>query len=196
MGRLRFSASLLIFAGAAVSGAGVAASCSAEGTPIAPSGGGGGGGGGGGEPGAGEGGDGGQGTGGLLNVDGGLDPADDVTVNPCGTACGPKELCTATHLGLDDDCDGEIDEDARAEICNEVDDDCDGETDEDDVCVVIAPDGGVGGDGGIPRGDAGTSGGSSMVVGGCGCRAGGGGSGAGAWAALIAIAFVIARRRR
>ncbi|WP_437775081.1 hypothetical protein [Sorangium sp. So ce1097] len=111
MGRLRFSASLLIFAGAAVSGAGVAASCSATGTPPgASSGGGGGGGGGGGEPGAGEGGDGGQGAGGLVNVDGGMEPQDDVTVNPCGTACGPKELCTATHLGLDDDCDGEIDE--------------------------------------------------------------------------------------
>jgi hypothetical protein len=31
-------------------------------------------------------------------------------INPCGTACGPKELCDDDHLGLDDNCDGQVDE--------------------------------------------------------------------------------------
>ncbi|WP_053234746.1 VCBS repeat domain-containing M23 family metallopeptidase [Sandaracinus amylolyticus] len=116
------------------------------------------------------------------------------TILSAGHACRAEmESCN----GRDDDCDGEIDEDARAEICNEVDDDCDGEIDENDVCLVVAPDAGLDADGGVPRADAGTSsGGGSMVVGGCGCRAGGGRAGAGAWAALVALALVIARRRR
>ncbi|WP_437730738.1 hypothetical protein [Sorangium sp. So ce1335] len=105
MRRLRFSSSLLLFAGAAASSAGVAASCSATGTPgpfnV----------GGGGNAGAGAGGENeAGGPGGLPNPDGGQEPADDVTVNPCGSGCGREELCTAAHLGLDDDCDGEIDE--------------------------------------------------------------------------------------
>jgi hypothetical protein len=32
-------------------------------------------------------------------------------VNPCGTECGPAELCDGINKGLDDDCDGEVDED-------------------------------------------------------------------------------------
>src|SRR5262245_54827552 len=33
-----------------------------------------------------------------------------VLPNPCGSLCGPAELCDLDHLGLDDDCNGEIDE--------------------------------------------------------------------------------------
>jgi hypothetical protein len=33
-----------------------------------------------------------------------------VVVNPCGTECGPTELCDGANKGLDDDCDGEVDE--------------------------------------------------------------------------------------
>ncbi|WP_434041787.1 MULTISPECIES: hypothetical protein [Sorangium] len=115
MGRLRFSSSLLIFAGVAASSAGVVASCSATGG-VNPGGGGG--------HQAGEGGDAGHGgagatageggapggLGGLLDIDGGQEPSDDVTVNPCGTGCGDEELCTGAHLGLDDNCNGMIDE--------------------------------------------------------------------------------------
>lgn len=45
--------------------------------------------------------------------DGGPDAPPDVQVNPCGTECGPTELCDPAHVGLDDDCDGLVDE-----ICN------------------------------------------------------------------------------
>ncbi|APR85141.1 Hypothetical protein A7982_10490 [Minicystis rosea] len=31
-------------------------------------------------------------------------------VNPCGTGCGDVELCDPEHLGLDDNCDGQVDE--------------------------------------------------------------------------------------
>ena len=34
-----------------------------------------------------------------------------VIMNPCGTGCGDAELCDDAHLGLDDDCDGQVDED-------------------------------------------------------------------------------------
>ena len=30
--------------------------------------------------------------------------------NPCGTQCGPTELCDGVHKGLDDNCDGQVDE--------------------------------------------------------------------------------------
>ncbi|HEY1117679.1 MAG TPA: hypothetical protein VGE43_08235 [Acidimicrobiales bacterium] len=30
--------------------------------------------------------------------------------NPCGTECGPEEMCDGVHQGLDDDCDGTVDE--------------------------------------------------------------------------------------
>ncbi|WP_437807458.1 hypothetical protein [Sorangium sp. So ce1078] len=126
MGRLRFSSSLLIIAGAAVSSAGIAVGCSATGKPggfnqsggddtgvgvgVGAAGGLGGAGG----VSSGEGESGGlDGLGGLLNTDGGLEPADDVTVNPCGSACGEQELCAGANLGLDDDCDGAIDEDCQ-----------------------------------------------------------------------------------
>lgn len=33
-----------------------------------------------------------------------------VPINPCGTECGPTELCDGIHKGIDDDCDGEVDE--------------------------------------------------------------------------------------
>ena len=50
-----------------------------------------------------------------------------------------SETCDGAG-GLDDDCDGEVDEDADTEeICNGIDDDCDGETDEDNVCFVYRP---------------------------------------------------------
>ncbi|APR88635.1 Hypothetical protein A7982_13984 [Minicystis rosea] len=31
-------------------------------------------------------------------------------INPCGTGCGPVELCDEAHLGLDDNCNGLVDE--------------------------------------------------------------------------------------
>jgi len=49
--------------------------------------------------------------GGIFIPDAGGDVAPDVMMNPCGTACGPTELCDDFHLGLDDDCDGQADED-------------------------------------------------------------------------------------
>ncbi|WP_437875421.1 hypothetical protein [Sorangium sp. So ce513] len=54
----------------------------------------------------GSGGEGGTGGGGGEGGSGGAD----VSVNPCGSGCGPDELCDESHLGLDDDCDGEVDE--------------------------------------------------------------------------------------
>lgn len=48
--------------------------------------------------------------GGIFIPDGGGDVNTDVPMNPCGTSCGPVELCDDFHLGLDDDCDGEADE--------------------------------------------------------------------------------------
>ncbi|HRI70448.1 MAG TPA: hypothetical protein PK156_39725 [Polyangium sp.] len=55
-------------------------------------------------------GEGGEGGGGIFIPDGGKDALDDVQMNPCGTGCGPTELCDDFHVGLDDDCDGEADE--------------------------------------------------------------------------------------
>lgn len=63
-----------------------------------------------GKGGAGTGGAGG-GTGGLMLLDSGPpDVQPDVPVNPCGTKCGPKELCDVDHVGLDDNCNGVVDE--------------------------------------------------------------------------------------
>ena len=54
---------------------------------------------------------GGEGVGGIMiSGGGGTDAGEDVMVNPCGTKCGPKELCDPEHLGLDDNCDGQVDE--------------------------------------------------------------------------------------
>jgi hypothetical protein len=54
------------------------------------------------------------GSGGEGNVividDGGMDVNNDSMMNPCGTKCGPEELCDTDHIGLDDDCDGQVDE--------------------------------------------------------------------------------------
>jgi hypothetical protein len=46
----------------------------------------------------------------IILPDAGEDASDDVMVNPCGSKCGPKELCDTDHLGLDDNCDGTVDE--------------------------------------------------------------------------------------
>ncbi len=49
-------------------------------------------------------------VGGFIDMDGGADAKEDVVVNPCGTKCGAAELCDPEHVGLDDDCDGQVDE--------------------------------------------------------------------------------------
>ncbi len=54
---------------------------------------------------------GGEGGENIFIPDAGGDVSIDVPINPCGTACGPEELCDDVHLGLDDDCDGQADED-------------------------------------------------------------------------------------
>jgi hypothetical protein len=47
----------------------------------------------------------------ILNIpDAGADATADVPMNPCGSECGPDELCDEAHTGLDDDCDGIVDE--------------------------------------------------------------------------------------
>jgi hypothetical protein len=54
-----------------------------------------------------------SGTGGLssINLDASLpDAAEEVAQNPCGTECGPTELCDPAHTGLDDNCNGVVDE--------------------------------------------------------------------------------------
>jgi hypothetical protein len=53
------------------------------------------------------------GQGGIIFVtDAGVDgdANDELITNPCGTECGPTELCDLAHLGLDDNCNGEVDE--------------------------------------------------------------------------------------
>jgi hypothetical protein len=121
MRRSRVSSALLIFLTAAATGAGVAVGCSATSDPRVFSGGGGdatsssstnGGNGGAVNVGGGGGTGNDDGFGGLDDPgDGGpTDASPDVPMNPCGTECGPLELCDADHLGLDDDCDGEVDE--------------------------------------------------------------------------------------
>lgn len=89
--------------------AGVAASCAAGGGSHSTFGGGSGGGSSASSSGtsSGMGGDG----GGIFIPDAGDDVSIDVVMNPCGTECGPNELCDDFHLGLDDDCDGVADED-------------------------------------------------------------------------------------
>ncbi|AUX47349.1 hypothetical protein SOCE26_088680 [Sorangium cellulosum] len=111
--RVRVSAALLALVGAATSGALVAIGCDAA-EPLDAAGGGGSSGGAGGQGGGGGGAgaarsD--EGFGGLLSPgeDAGS-AAVDAAVNPCGTECGPEELCDQVHLGADDDCDGQVDE--------------------------------------------------------------------------------------
>ncbi|WP_437325386.1 hypothetical protein [Sorangium sp. So ce381] len=118
MRHLGVSSALLAFLGAATSGVFVAVGCHASGPrpELGASGGapgdGGGGAGGGGAP------EGSSGSGDFVPDDGlgGAAPGGDdggggdAAVNPCGTQCGPEELCDLNHLGLDDDCDGQVDE--------------------------------------------------------------------------------------
>ncbi|MBK8251169.1 MAG: hypothetical protein IPK82_00680 [Polyangiaceae bacterium] len=52
----------------------------------------------------------GTGEGGLINIDGGEDANNDAMMNPCGTKCGPEELCDPDHTGVDDNCNGQVDE--------------------------------------------------------------------------------------
>ncbi|MDC3958433.1 hypothetical protein [Polyangium jinanense] len=107
---------LFVLAGLAT-GAAIAAGCSATstGNKFDPGEGGSGGvgasGGGGGSPTSSSSGMGGEGGFIFPTDDGGTDAPNDVPVNPCGTKCGPTELCDPDHLGSDDDCDGEADED-------------------------------------------------------------------------------------
>jgi len=93
--------------------------------------------------------------------------------------------------GVDDDCDGAIDEHPVDETCDGADEDCDGAIDEGDVCAMEAPDAGAPvGDGGVPP-SAEPAGGLAPT---CTCRVGAGSGPAGApWLALVALLF---RRRR
>jgi len=64
---------------------------------------------------------GGGGAGGGSGGEGGGPP-----INPCGTGCGDEELCFGVNKGLDDDCDGVVDEgcactDGQASSCFEGD---------------------------------------------------------------------------
>ncbi|WP_437499928.1 hypothetical protein [Sorangium sp. So ce1099] len=128
MFRLRVLSVLPVVIAAAASGAGVAAGCSAEGNrpgfddvstrSSSSTGGAGGAGGAGGveATSAGTTTGGSDGFGGNLVIDAGPgDEEPDVAVNPCGSACGPTELCGVDELGidhdgLDDNCNGMIDE--------------------------------------------------------------------------------------
>ncbi|WP_437670288.1 hypothetical protein [Sorangium sp. So ce131] len=129
MFRFRISSVLPVVMTAAAAGAGIAAGCSAEGirhdfgeatTGTSNVGGAGAAGGAAGSGAAGTGGTGGApddigGLGGDIDVDGGGEDPGDVTVNPCGSECGPVELCGVDengvdHDGLDDNCNGVIDE--------------------------------------------------------------------------------------
>jgi hypothetical protein len=38
------------------------------------------------------------------------DAIDESTINPCDSGCGPTELCDPSHIGLDDNCNGVVDE--------------------------------------------------------------------------------------
>jgi hypothetical protein len=54
-----------------------------------------------------------SGTGGetvIIPPDASFDANEDVVTNPCGSKCGPVELCDPDHLGTDDNCDGLVDE--------------------------------------------------------------------------------------
>jgi hypothetical protein len=54
---------------------------------------------------------GGDGGGGWLNLDfADAGAMDDGIADPCGSRCGPTELCDPAHLGSDDNCNGQVDE--------------------------------------------------------------------------------------
>lgn len=109
MRRRHLQTAIIAVLSAAAVGSAVAVGCSASGEHNEFGGGGSTSTGAGGAGGAGHTGTGGSG-GGLVVPDAGGDVAPDVPQNPCGTACGPEELCDTDHLGLDDDCDGIVDE--------------------------------------------------------------------------------------
>lgn len=46
----------------------------------------------------------------IIIDDAGSDVNNDVMQNPCGTKCGDTELCDTDHVGLDDNCNGQVDE--------------------------------------------------------------------------------------
>jgi hypothetical protein len=46
----------------------------------------------------------------FMGTTGSGDAPNDVPINPCGTACGPVELCDGVNKGIDDNCDGVVDE--------------------------------------------------------------------------------------
>src|SRR5690242_11925985 len=113
MRHLGVSSALLAVLGAATAGAFVAVGCHASSSPRRDTGaasaaaGAGGGGGDGGAAGSG-----GGGAPSEPGFGGAVSPGEDAgvvdgAVNPCGTECGPEELCDVGHLGLDDDCDGQ-----------------------------------------------------------------------------------------
>ncbi|WP_437657762.1 hypothetical protein [Sorangium sp. So ce1182] len=117
MRHLGVSSALLSVLGAAASGAFVAVGCNVSGPRPDLGAGGSSSGGAGGQGGAGGAG-GAEGSGAAPPGDapGGVIPPGgdagvvDGAVNPCGTQCGPEDLCDVNHLGLDDDCDGQVDE--------------------------------------------------------------------------------------
>jgi hypothetical protein len=55
-------------------------------------------------------GDSGTGAQGGVILEGGTGGTGGSVINPCGSKCGPEELCDAAHAGLDDNCNGSVDE--------------------------------------------------------------------------------------
>src|SRR5262245_45526867 len=100
---------VLILVVSGLAGAGIASGCSATNEPTTPStGAGGAGGAGGGMPASSS--STGQGGVGGVDIVAGEEAPPDVRMDPCGSGCGPMELCDPGHVGLDDDCDGQVDE--------------------------------------------------------------------------------------
>ncbi len=136
----------------------------------------------------------------LTNDGGWTEPQYFRTIQMAGVACvASDEVCN----GRDDDCDGQIDENASEEVCNGRDDDCDGEVDEGLDCTT--PDAAVlpGADAGVPihadagplPGDGGPAGAGLTST--CACRAvGGGGRAPLSSLASAALFFLIALSRR
>ena len=63
----------------------------------------------------------------------GIDNNCDGQIDENFVCCTPsEEICD----GIDNDCDGQIDENRSEEICDNIDNDCDGEIDEDNVCCT------------------------------------------------------------
>ncbi len=131
----------------------------------------------------------------LTDARGWVEPRYWSTIMSAGHACRAEmEACN----GLDDDCDGMVDENIGTEICNATDDDCDGTVDEGLTCDAPG-DGGAGGDGGSVRAseDGGANGMRGTVSGGCACRASAAAGGP-AWPAptLIGLLVLVVRMRR